>query len=126
MELANLKGRTIQVWVSDPWDFGTEHGCGPFRATVLESRAVDGMSGDAVVLRLSNPLDFEGVRCECLVAVPRHESSSFASLHSGAIVPSNLAVIPQDRTAAAVPLNLVRWRGGVGLVGSLQVVTPTE
>ncbi|HEY7066040.1 MAG TPA: hypothetical protein VII06_31500 [Chloroflexota bacterium] len=126
MALAKLKGRTVQVWVSEPWDFGTEHGCGPFRATVLESGAVDSMPGDTVLLRLATALEFKGVRCEYLVATPRHEAPSFASLDSGGMLPANLVRIPEDRAAAPDPLNLDWWRGGVGLVGSLQLAAPTE
>jgi hypothetical protein len=35
-DFGGLIGRRVTLLVSDPWDFGTEHGVGPFGGTIQQ------------------------------------------------------------------------------------------
>lgn len=120
--MEGLVGTQVEVTVSDPWEFGTQHGTGPFAATVL--RAGRGETGqEALLLRLRAPLAYRGVNCEYLVASPRHTSGSLSALTAGGgAVSCGFTVIGEERAAAPDPLDLSWWRGGVGLIGTLRRV----
>ena len=117
----SLVGLPIKITVSQPWDFGTMHGTGPFAGQILfvgsdpnrsEKRA-------AALVKLDKPLLFEGVTCEFFVAQPRLKNQSIETITSGAPVECGLTCISTERARSADPLDLSWWRGGVGLTGSL-------
>lgn len=121
MTVAELVGMRVSITVSDPWDFGTEHGTGPFAAKVLQAGSNYWVSGeDALLLQLETSLSYQGSTCEYFVATPRFEIGSLASLISGYKVECNFTRVPESRTTSANPFDLSWWRGGVGLIGTLQ------
>jgi len=61
---------SVELWVSDPFEFGTECGVGPFKAVVLDR------SSEAVLVRLSEPFEYEGKRLVGAVIRPRHVGDS--------------------------------------------------
>ena len=117
----SLTGLPVKITVSEPWEFGTMHGTGPFAGQILfvgsdpnrsEKRA-------AALVRLDKPLFFEGVICEFFVAQPRLKDQSIETITTGASVECGLTCISTERARSANPLDLSWWRGGVGLTGSL-------
>jgi hypothetical protein len=114
-------GSVVTLMVSDPWDFGTEHGNGPFLAAVvgLESKG-EGSAGAQALLRLQTALDFEGVNCEYLIARARHQGDSIRDIVSRPVF-CNLTVIPSERALSATPFDLSWWRGGVGLIATVSL-----
>ena len=117
----SLVGLPIKITVSEPWDFGTMHGTGPFAGQILfvgsdpnrsEKRA-------AALVKLDKPLLFEGVTCEFFVAQPRLKNQSIETITTGGSVECGLTCISTERARSANPLDLNWWRGGVGLTGSL-------
>ena len=65
-ELVNHK---VSLGVSEPFEFGTEHGTGPFTGRVSAVR------GDTLVVALEAPLVFRGEKIIQLVATARHEGA---------------------------------------------------
>jgi len=56
----------VDVFVSDPWEFGTECGSGPFTGRVVE------IDDDAYLIRLDTSLNYRGLSFKSLIAKPRH------------------------------------------------------
>lgn len=117
----SLAGMEVMIVVSDPWDFGTAHGTGPFAGKVLKvGRGEHVSGGQSILIQLNIPLDYQDVRCEFFVASPRSAMGSFDSLMEGEAVDCNLTRIPTDRATSTNPLDLSWWRGGVVLIGTLR------
>lgn len=113
MPKPSLEGMEVMIVVSDPWDFGTAHGTGPFVGKVLKvDRDEHVPGGQAILLQLNIPLEYRDVGCEFFVASPRPEIGSFDSLMEGVGVDCNLTRIPADRASSPNPLDLSWWRGG--------------
>lgn len=119
MSTSTLIGTKVVVLSSDPWDFVTEHGPGPFTANVLRVNESDPGEG-ALLVQLQHPLIYRGIRCEYFVVSPRHEGDDIASLAGGKVLPCGLTQIPADRVDSTNPFDLSWWRGGVALLGSVR------
>jgi hypothetical protein len=65
MNTSGLVGAKVDVLVSDPWEFGTECGVGPFPALV------ESANGE-LLLRLEAPIQYRGAQLLSVVAAPRH------------------------------------------------------
>jgi hypothetical protein len=70
-------GAAVEIMVSDPWDFGTLHGCGPFLATVnkvgKEFWTKNSVGAAALLLQLKTPVAYRESHCEFLIASAREE-----------------------------------------------------
>lgn len=108
MTLPLRKGRLVELFVSDPWDFGTECGCGPFLATIEEVRS------NGLRLRLSAPLDYRG-RISFLDAAPRYAATLDADLASGASMSANLGLL-YDSPSLETP------SGATFVIGTLRLL----
>jgi hypothetical protein len=54
------------IFISDPWDFGTECGVGPFKGKVVERTA------SAILIALDSPLVYRSNTLLGVIALPRH------------------------------------------------------
>ncbi len=88
MLLKELINRKVVIGVSDPWDFYTEHGDGPFLATVVA------VSDEAILLRLLKQMTYGGVEFLHLVALPRHVGMGLTQMTNAVAVPVNLTPVP--------------------------------
>lgn len=121
MTASRLEGRRVEAVVSDPWEFVTEHGSGPFGATVVRVGPNSWKSeSEALLVRLDGPLAFQGVPCEYFVASPRHATATIASLGSGAEVSCGLTRVSAEAANSPDPFDLSRWRGVVALLATLR------
>jgi len=117
----NLIDMEVVITVSDPWEFGTMHGTGPFVARVLQVGVDQHIPGKkAILLQLETPLTYQGVTCEYFVGSPRLERGDICALTKGDEVYCSLTRIPADRATATNPFDLSWWRGGIGLIGTLR------
>jgi hypothetical protein len=118
-----LVGRRLEVVVSDPWEFGTQHGDHPRLAVVVRAGVTaNGYGGeaDALLLRWLEPVVFQGVKCEFFVATARHEAHGLDELERGRNLPVSIIRISSAQAASDAPLDLSWWRGGVALLGDVR------
>jgi len=71
-----------RIWISDPWDFGTECGVGPFEGVIVQSEP------RSLLIRLDAPIDYRSTRLVGVIAQPRHVERYFTSADSETI-PAN-------------------------------------
>jgi hypothetical protein len=79
-----------------------------------------GTDNDALLLQLKESLTFQGVLCAYFIATPRYEKEDLGALMAGTQVNCNLTRIPEKRATSTTPFDLSWWRGGVGLLATLQ------
>ena len=116
MTTNGLIGKRVQIVISDPWDFVTDHGSGRFFAVV------ERVGGDAIVIRLDSAFTSGGQAFECFVVTPRSDSDDLADLGlAGQTVNCNLAAISDESARSEHRCDLGSWRGGLGLLGSIEL-----
>lgn len=75
---------SVIIFVSDPWEFGTQCGVGPFLGEIICRRE------DKLLIVLSSPLEYAGQHYVAMLASPRYArllGSKFPTLES---TPANL------------------------------------
>lgn len=73
--------------VSDPCDFGTEHGTGPFAGSI------EATTPQALLVRLKNPLTYTGLTVQFVVATARHVDKPLEMIADQVAVPANLTPV---------------------------------
>jgi hypothetical protein len=102
-----LKGRRFTLTVSDPWEFVTQRGAGPFEVTVK------GASSTAVFLRLANAFTFDGEEWTYVSATPRHKASQPADLlHQGKLHVNVIRVSEDVQHSDPESFGWKQYRGG--------------
>ena len=91
----------VEIMVSDPWDWVTEHGPGPFRGKALAT------TEDSVLVQLDDRIDFGGNMNEFVIASARHSGDSFAKLKRGQRTPCDLRPMPADAIQPGEPESMM-------------------
>lgn len=112
MSTASLLNLAVSVTVSDPWEFGTECGTGPFGGIITD------VSSDRLIVRLSAPITYCGKSLRTVVARPRHANDLPSTVGSRPLV-ANLILLPLDLQAAA-QISPGTTRDGVAAVGTVE------
>jgi hypothetical protein len=116
MKASQLVGKHVQILVSDPWEFGTECGVGPFAAVVTSAE------NDALLLSLEVPIDYHGARLKTVVATPRHAPGKVEPLLSKGSLATNLAFLLTSPTAFADVTNDAK-AGMVAAIGNVDLTS---
>jgi len=103
----HLIGRQAILEVSDPWEFGSEHGAGPFAASI------DTASPQGLILKLASPLTYKGLIFRSVVATARHDDKPLDTITDHGFTPVNLTPIPlhQDTSPEDAFGAAAQWRG---------------
>ena len=113
MSISSLIGNRVEVLVSDPWEFGTECGVGPFVAVVLSA------TPEILLLRLEAPIEYRGERLTSLVVTPRHAPGRTDPLVSEGQLAANLCLL-QSSVATLAELTDDARVGMVAAIGSVR------
>jgi hypothetical protein len=106
-----LLNHVIQMIVSEPWDLA---------GRTIRGRIV-AKSDDALLIMVSDPFEYQGARCEYLVANPRYEGGHFQSLADGECVQSGVTKIDAEKARGTNPFDLSAWRGGPVMLADIQL-----
>ncbi len=120
--MKSLKNQTLFLYVSDPWDFGTIHGCGPFLGSIIVIEMEnDGLSTKSILLCLNDSLLYRDKKCKYFIASTRHEGDTLDDLKKGKNLTIALTYIPDEQALSDNPFDLSYWRGGIGLIGDITI-----
>ena len=119
--MKELEGLSISIIVSDPWDFCTAHGTGPFRAKILRTGRDDETGHLKALIELDHPLVFQAVEYRYLVSEDASYERPLESLLARSEADCGMAVISQERVDSSNPLDLSWWRGGPALTGTIKI-----
>jgi hypothetical protein len=119
----SLVGRAIEVVITDPWDLVTALGTSRLGADVAAVDARKGVEDAAALVRLKKPFLYEDSAREYFVASTRHEGESLLDLLNRGTVLCNLTSITAAQADSADPFDVEAWRGGLGLIATLQLAS---
>jgi hypothetical protein len=111
-DLADLRGTRVTIYVSDPWEFGTANGVGPFGGTIQQA------DSDRLAIALDRELSFLGDTFAGLVVAFRTHSGA-ADIRSGDGASANFTPV-SDASRSTAFTDAERWRRW-GLIGSVAI-----
>jgi hypothetical protein len=113
MSASQFVGKRVQILVSDPWEFGTECGVGPFAAVITAAKP------DVLLLTLEVPIEYQGARLKTVVARPHFVSGEIVSLTSEGHLDANFAIL-RVSVATLSEVTDDAETGMVSAIGSLE------
>ena len=118
----------VEVSISEPWSFGEGKESNPFNAMIEQvsikyhSRDKQIQVNECVLLRVARQFSYRNVKCEFLLASPRHVGIGLHDLVSGEHVPFNFLRMSSDQACTDDPfckLCKKSHKETFGLIGSL-------
>jgi hypothetical protein len=112
MNIDALKRATVSVFVSDPWEFGSECGTGPFLGTVID------VSPNSILVELAKPIFYGGRTLVAVIAKPRYAGDRMEALANGPLT-VNLVLITSD-FLSSFAIQAESSREGIPVLGSIE------
>jgi hypothetical protein len=112
MSATNLLNLTMALVVSDPWEFGTECGTGPFIGTVTDA------TSESLLIQLLKPINFSGKSLRTVVVYPRHQEDTIRMTTVKAM-PANFTLLPLDIQLIS-ELSTSMTRSGIAAIGTIE------
>ncbi|MDZ4224525.1 MAG: hypothetical protein U1D33_01315 [bacterium] len=114
MNLLQFLNRPVILMISEPWDFGTECGVGPFTGSISD------IEGQRVLIKLDEPIKYEGKFYYTMFGKIRHEGFSMTSLAQQKPISLNFVLLAQEiNLLIDVTKNI--FSGGTGLIGTIEI-----
>ena len=110
--LHNMRAATT---ISDPWEFGTECGVGPFFGYVADYDDI------RILVILEKPITYRGGSYGCVIGRPRHSTHLDIDLLAVSDVPMNLGLYE-----GCISLAEEGTAPGIAVTGSLRVTQDCE
>ena len=107
--IGQLMNLDVKVSIGEPWNFGDGKERNPFGAVIEQvsikyhSRGKKIQASESVLLRVSRPFAYRNVKCEFLLASPRHVGIGLRHLVSGEHVSFNFLRISSDQACSDDP-----------------------
>ena len=111
-----------RIVVTEPWEVGEILSWRPALGELLMVTGDE--NGGKAFIKLDSAIDFRGTLYEHLVASPRHEGDELASLRVGAKMFCAFIGLTAAQAHAGVQA-AEGWRGGLGLIGDLELISLT-
>jgi hypothetical protein len=119
-DVGSLKGRRIQIRLSEPFDLGEALGWSELPGRIIAADA--SVDAGQVLLRLDDPVRHEGVTCEYVVATPRLDDGDLGTLVRDGSLFCNLTPTSPERARSDDPFDLSWWRGGLACIGEIYLI----
>jgi len=108
-----LKGASAALTISDPWEFGSKCGTGPFRGRIVDQVK------QLVLFSFLTPVDFQGVTYSTAIVSARHEAKDLSNLLEGSVAVNALLL-----HAADTDIDFLEREGaskGLAVIGSIAI-----
>lgn len=113
IEGSDLTNQRVALSISDPWDFGTECGTGPFTGTIAR------IDDEHIVVWLDDPISYRGRALRIAVVRARHADERVGSVRSRTLA-ANILLFPLDLVKVTRSADT---RNGVNVIGSVERLT---
>ena len=109
--------------ISDPWDFGTACGVGPFRGRVIDSgtKKIADEDVQRALVTLDRPINYLNTNHVSAICSVRHEGASLEELEAGLDLSVNITLLPTEAKTFN-DINGEDFRRGFAAIGSLKIV----
>ncbi len=104
----------VEVFITDPWDFGSKNGVGPFYGNVVDS------DEKKILIRLDKPLGYSDTEYVYLLGEKRHEGDSIGAM-SGEAIPMNFVLLEGPSLNRLSDITADRFKRGSAVVGTAQL-----
>lgn len=112
MSLKNVIGRKIRMMISDPWDFGTECGVGPFMGRI------DDADENRIMILLDHEINFSNQRYKRALCSMRHEGNKTSDLKKGREISVNIVLLASAKQSLNQIDEIVN---GYPAIGSIKI-----
>jgi hypothetical protein len=110
----------IEIHISDPWDLGEALKWEPLEGGII---ATSGLPiGGMALVKLNHSFSYKKTECEYFIATPRHTGVNIGTLFKGKPILCGLTRIPKELAESQNPFDLTLWRGGVTIIGELELL----
>ncbi|MHB1003553.1 MAG: hypothetical protein ACYC1B_06985 [Thermoleophilia bacterium] len=116
-KLLNTK---VILKLSDPWDLGEQLDWRALEAVIVNVKYEEDVP-TSLAIKLSNPFNYHDTHCEFFIALPRLEGADFIQLVDHRAIFCALTRVTPEQMADDDPFNLSQWRGGLGIIGELEI-----
>jgi len=118
--MSQLTEKRVALMISDPWEFGTECGTGPFNGTLIDTgtERIADVEVERALVKLDLPIKYSNASYILAICHVRHEGESLDDLEAGGLVSVNISL----QTKNTSDINHDDFGNGFGATGSLQFV----
>ncbi len=113
----------ITVHLCEPWDLGKKIDWKPLPAVIVRFGIIEDehyeVPPEGALLKLSEPIDLDGVTCEYFIASPRYEGEGFDLLAGVGKINCGIHSISPEDAEPGVPLSEKKWKEGVLAIATL-------
>lgn len=123
MNASQLLGKRVALMISDPWDFGTECGVGPFHGKIsdADSERIADVDIERVLVTFEHSIKYQMVVYLSAICHIRHEGVSFDDLRRKMPVSVNITLLP-IRDKRFIDIKDADFRKGFAATGSIELV----
>jgi hypothetical protein len=124
-----LMNLNVKISIGEPWNFGEGKERNPFDAIIHQVFITNHSKGnkinvkESLLLQINQPFPYNSVKCEFLLASPRHVGVGLRDFIKGDHVSFNFLRIPEDEARADNPFrneNFKLNKKCFGLIGSIE------
>lgn len=87
MKPMNIIGLNVSLVVTDPWEFGTECGTGPFPGRIID------LEPTRALMQLHSPIDYKGRHFVGALVACRHQDATMDQIVEMREVPANIVLL---------------------------------
>jgi hypothetical protein len=110
----------IEIHISDPWDLGEALRWEPLEGGII---AIDNLpTGGMALIKLNHSFNYKNTECEYFIASPRYIGANIGTLFKGKPMTCGFTRIPKELAESQNPFDLSLWRGGVTIIGELELL----
>lgn len=87
MNRESLLGSKVSLFISDPWEFGTECGTGPFHGSIVD------MDDGRIMVLLDKTILYEGYNYVICICSSRFQGKDIKDIFNKVKIPANMMLI---------------------------------
>ncbi|HPR50095.1 MAG TPA: hypothetical protein PK341_19100 [Spirochaetota bacterium] len=115
MKNVKLLGHKVTLKISDPWEFGTECGIGPFKGIIKDTNI------DHILIKLENPIKYNGKVLIVALCRPRHSGSKIEDILNRIQLSANILLLSVD-TDSISTINNDRSINSAPVIGTVELI----
>ena len=116
MESTQLLKRKVDLFISDPWDFGTVCGSGPFSGEITQ------FDERHILVGLDCPISYQGITYFSVLCAVRHTGVTVRAMRAGRDMHMNLILLPMHAECLS-DIHVDDQRKGLAGIGAIRLST---